>query len=135
MQKIILKGHLGRDAELVTFGDRQQVKFTVACTEGKGERANTTWYDVFSYATKLHPYLLKGKEVVVMGSLSIRKTEKDGKTYINNNVYADDIALCGSRADTQVAQAPQAVQRPQAQAPQQAAPKSVIFAGSDELPF
>lgn len=101
MQQILLHGNIGRDAELVTFGERQQVKFTLACTEGKGEKKVTTWYDVLSYATAVQPYLLKGKDVVVTGRLSVRTSQgKDGKTYTNLNVYADGVELCGGRSDS-----------------------------------
>lgn len=128
MQKIILKGHIGRDAELVQIGERQQVKFSLACTEGKGERANTTWYDVLSYAVQIHPYLLRGKEVVVAGSLSIRRsTGKDGKTYTNLNVYADGVELCGGRADVQAA--------PQAQKRQAPPRPTQVVEDNEVLPF
>ena len=125
MQQILLHGNIGRDAELVKFGEREQVKFTLACTEGKGERKVTTWYDVLSYATAIQPYLLKGKDVVVTGRLSVRTSQgKDGKTYTNLNVYADGVELCGRRDD-----APHATTDPKVeyQAPQPAS--------NGELPF
>ena len=113
MQQILLHGNIGRDAELVTFGERQQVKFTLACTEGKGEKKVTTWYDVLSYATAIQPYLLKGKDVVVTGRLSVRTSQgKDGKTYTNLNVYADGVELCGRRDDSHTTTDPQVQYQP-----------------------
>lgn len=110
MQQIVIRGNLTRDAELVTFGERQQVKFTVACNEGKNEKKVTTYYDVLSYSTGIHPYLQKGKDVVVAGRLSVRTSQgKDGKTYTNLNVYADGVELCGRREDSPATSDPHAV--------------------------
>ena len=113
MQQILLHGNIGRDAELVKFGEREQVKFTLACTEGKGERKVTTWYDVLSYAIAVQPYLLKGKDVVVTGRLSVRTSQgKDGKTYTNLNVYADGVELCGRRDDSHTTTDPKVEYQP-----------------------
>lgn len=119
----MIHGNLTKDAELVTFGERQQVKFTVACNEGKGEKKVTTYYDVLSYSTAVQPYLQKGKDVVVSGRLSVRKSENAGKVYVNLNIYADAVELCGRRDDAPQATAPAA----QYQAPQPAT--------NGELPF
>lgn len=116
MQYITIHGNLVKDAELVTFGAKEQVKFTVACNEGKGEKKVTTYYDVLSFSTAVQPYLLKGKDVIAVGRLSVRTSQgKDGKTYVNLNLYADGVELCGRRED-----APQATTEPmvQYQAPQ-----------------
>lgn len=120
----MIHGNLTKDAELVTFGERQQVKFTVACNEGKAEKKVTTYYDVLSYSTAVQPYLLKGKDVVVCGRLSVRKSENAGKVYVNLNIYADAVELCGRRDD-----APHATTEPKVeyQAPQPAS--------NGELPF
>jgi len=92
MQKIILRGRLGKDAEITSFGERQSLKFSLACDHGKGENVVTTWYDIIFYRTQLQQYLTKGKEVLVTGRLDVRKSEgRDGKTYVNLNVYADDL--------------------------------------------
>ena len=129
MQQIFLHGNLVKNAELVQFGERQQVKFTIACNEGKNEKKVTTYYDVLSYSVAVQPYLLKGKDVIVAGRLSVRSSQgKDGKTYTNLNVYADGVELCGSRGDSASATAePKA----QYQAPQPA----TSFTGEGELPF
>lgn len=129
MQQIVIRGNLVKDAELVQFGERQQVKFTVACNEGKNEKKVTTYYDVLSFSVQIQPYLLKGKDVVVAGRLSVRTSQgKDGKTYTNLNVFADSVELCGRRDD-----APQATTEPkvQYQAPQQ----TTNLSSEGELPF
>ena len=128
MQQIVIRGNLVKDAELVQIGERQQVKFTVACNKGKGEKKVTTYYDVLSYATYLQPYLLKGKDVIVAGELSVKKDESNGKTYVHLNVYADDVELCGRRDD-----APQATVEPKVQ--YQAPQPTTNFSSEGELPF
>lgn len=130
MQQILIHGNLVKDAELVQIGERQQVKFTVACNEGKGERKVTTYYDVLSYSVAVQPYLLKGKDVIVVGRLSVRSSQgKDGKTYTNLNVYADGVELCGGRNDS----ASQATTQPK---PQYQAPQPTTnFSSEGELPF
>ena len=123
MQQIFLHGNLTKDAELVQIGERQQVKFSIACNEGKGERKVTTYYDVLSFSVAVQPYLVKGKDVIVCGRLSVRQSQgKDGKTYVNLNVYADGVELCGGRND----------------APQQAAPapqQATVFPDNNGFPF
>jgi single-stranded DNA-binding protein len=128
MQQIVIRGNLVKDAELVQFGERQQVKFTVACNKGKGEKKVTTYYDVLSYATYLQPYLLKSKDVIVVGELSVKKDESNGKTYVHLNVYADDVELCGRRDD-----APQATVEPKVQ--YQAPQPTTNISSEGELPF
>ena len=128
MQQILIHGNLVKDAELVQIGERQQVKFTVACNEGKGERKVTTYYDVLSYSVAVQPYLLKGKDVIAAGRLSVRKSESNGKTYVNLNVYADGVELCGRRDD-----APQATVEPKVQ--YQAPQPTTNLSSEGELPF
>lgn len=136
MQNIFIHGKLVKDAELVTFGERQQVKFTVACNEGKGEKKVTTYYDVLSYSTAVQPYLQKGKDVVVSGRLSVRKSENGGKVYVNLNVYADSVELCGSRGDSHTTTEPQVpYQAPTKQSAPQPAANASIFGGDDDMPF
>lgn len=129
MQQIVIRGNLVKDAELVQFGERQQVKFTVACNEGKNEKKVTTYYDVLSYSMGIQPYLLKGKDVIVVGRLAVRKSENNGKTYTNLNVYADNVELCGSRGDSAL----QATVEPKVQ--YQAPQPTTNISSEGELPF
>lgn len=137
MQQIVIRGNLVKDAELVQIGERQQVKFKVACNEGKGERKVTTYYDVLSYAVAVQPYLLKGKDVITVGRLSVRQSQgKDGKTYTNLNVYADGVEMCGRRDDSHTTTDPQVQYQPNYagyNGPANAQPQPV--AEDDGLPF
>ncbi len=100
MQRAIIRGHLGRNAELVTFsGDRQQLGFSVACSErGKDSESVTTWYDILFHNTKMQSYLVRGKEVVVCGRLSVNLYQtKDGAPRTALRIFADTVELCGGR--------------------------------------
>jgi len=112
MQKIILHGNLVKNSELHNFGERTALKFTVACNEGKGDKKVATYYDILSYATHVQPYLLKGKDVIVIGRLDVKKSERDGRTFINLNVYADTVELCGVKGESQPQQQPQPQPQP-----------------------
>jgi single-strand DNA-binding protein len=64
-------GRLGKDAELRhTQGGMPVCKFTVACDQGYGDNKTTIWVQCVLFkdrAEKLHPYLVKGLAVTVMG--------------------------------------------------------------------
>lgn len=134
MQKAVIIGNLGRDAEVSTFNDRQRLSFTVACSEGKGDQRVTTWYDVDYFNMGLQPYLKKGRQVFVMGRLRVKAyNAKDGTQRIGINIYADSVELIGG--GQQQAQAPQTTAEPQVpyQQPQQYAPQPQ--SSNDEIPF
>ena len=135
MQQIILHGNLTKDAELVTFGERQQVKFSVACNKGKNEKKVTTYYDVLSHAVQIQPYLLKGKDVIVSGELSVRLSETNGKTYVNLNVYADSVELCGSKRDDAPTTVEPKAQYQTLKAPETQQNTTLFTGGNDGLPF
>lgn len=100
MQIIIVKGNLGRNAEVVNFdnGSRQQLGFSVACTEKKNGESVTTWYDVLYHNMRMQSYLLKGKEVVVTGKFSASTyVTKDGTSRTALRIFADSLELCGAR--------------------------------------
>jgi len=102
MQKIIVSGNLGKDAEVKKLeGERYYLSFSVAAnySKGKGEekRQLTQWYSVayFSNSSKMAEYLKKGAKVVVCGNLEldIFKSDKSGQTFVNANVTATDIEI------------------------------------------
>lgn len=133
MQRIIISGHVGRDSEITSFGERQRLVFTVACSEGKGDQKTTTWYDVEYHGTGLQPYVVKGKQIIVMGRFRVKAyNAKDGTQRIGINVYADTVELVGGGGQ-------QSAQYPQQQAPQpqtQVAPQPQVQASQDDgLPF
>ena len=105
VNKVILLGHLGKDAETkFTPGGAAVTKFSVATSrrwkdQQSGEfKEETDWSNVVLWrAENLSQYLLKGKQVYVEGRLHTRSYEdKDGKKVWATEVVADDVLLLGS---------------------------------------
>jgi single-strand DNA-binding protein len=108
VNKVILVGHLGRDAETkFTPGGSSVTKFSVATSrrwkdQQSGEwKEETNWSNVTLWrAENLAPYLTKGKQVYVEGRLQTRSYEdKDGKKVYATDVVADDVLLLGGRGE------------------------------------
>jgi single-strand DNA-binding protein len=106
VNKVILVGNLGRDAETkFTPGGSSVTKFSVATTRRwkdpqSGEwKDETNWSNVTLWrAENVAPYLTKGKQVYVEGRLQTRSYEdKDGKKVYATDVVADDVILLGGR--------------------------------------
>jgi len=104
MQKIIITGNLGKDAEKKELeSGRIYVNFNVAVNsyKGKGEekKQSTQWYSVsyFVNSEAIIQYLKKGAKVVVCGSLELDvfKSEKTGQMFVNANVLASDVEIVG----------------------------------------
>ena len=97
MQKIIIEGRLGRNAEVKeTVNNKKYIRFTMATNWKRGNDEKTTWYDVFSfnqaYTGNIVKYLTSGSSVVVIGDLEPEMNEgKDGKMYMNLKVRASSI--------------------------------------------
>jgi single-strand DNA-binding protein len=105
VNKAILVGNLGRDAELrYTSGGTPVASVRIATTERYTDRdgqkkEDTQWHDVVIWgktAEALHEYLVKGKQIYVEGRLQTRKwTDKEGKDRYNTEVRADRVVLLG----------------------------------------
>lgn len=97
MQQIVIAGRLGRDAELRSTQNGDQVcGFTVAVDYRAGREKATNWWRVSLWgkrAEALAPYLLKGVSVTVSGEFSLG--EYDGKPQLN--IRANEITLQGGR--------------------------------------
>jgi len=96
LKTITIAGNLGRDAETRVLENGTVTNFTVAVSDGFGERASTLWFDCALWGKRgeaLAPHLTKGLKVTVSGDLSTHA--KDGRTYLK--VRAFDITLMGSK--------------------------------------
>jgi len=106
VNKVILLGHLGRDAETkFTPGGAAVTRFSVATNrrwkdQQSGEwKEETDWHNVVLWRSEnLSTYLTKGKQIYVEGRLQTRSYEdKDGKKVYSTEVVADDVILLGSQ--------------------------------------
>jgi single-strand DNA-binding protein len=104
VNKVILVGNLGRDAEVrYTPGGAAVASFSIATTENwtskDGEKhEQTEWHRIVLWgksAESLQPYLTKGKQIYVEGRLQTRNWEKDGQKHYTTEVKADRIVLLG----------------------------------------
>ena len=106
VNKVILVGNLGRDAELrYTPGGAAVPKFSLATTETWNDKAGqkqerTEWHNIDIWgkqAETLTEYLRKGKQVYVEGRLQTDEyTDKEGIKRKSTKIRGDRIVLLGS---------------------------------------
>jgi single-strand DNA-binding protein len=128
VNKVILIGHLGRDAETrFTPQGVAVTSFSVATSrrwkdQQSGDwKEDTNWSDVVLWrAENLANYLTKGKQVYVEGRLQTRSyDDKDGNKRYRTEVIAEDVVLLGGRGDA----GPEEGGSPRAGRPQKPAPE------------
>jgi single-strand DNA-binding protein len=105
VNKVILVGNLGRDAELrYTPGGAPVATINMATTEvwndkGGQRQEKTEWHRVVLWgktAESLNEYLTKGKQIYVEGRLQTRQwDDKDGNKRYTTEIKADRITLLG----------------------------------------
>ena len=105
VNKVILVGNLGRDAELrYTPSGAAVAKFSLATTEiwndkGGQRQERTEWHNIDLWgkpAESLSEYLTKGKQVYVEGRLQTDEyTDKEGTKRKSTKIRCDKIVLLG----------------------------------------
>ena len=106
VNKVILVGNLGRDAELrYTPGGAPVAKFSIATSEVWNDKQTgqkqerTEWHNIDLWgkqAETLAEYLVKGKQVYVEGRLQTDEyTDKEGVKRKSTKVRTDRIVLLG----------------------------------------
>jgi single-strand DNA-binding protein len=105
VNKVILVGNLGRDAELrYTPGGAAVAKFSLATTEKWTDKSGTLqerteWHNIDLWgkqAETLTEYLRKGKQVYVEGRLQTDEyTDKEGLKRKSTKVRCDRVVLLG----------------------------------------
>ena len=112
VNKVILVGNLGRDAELrFTPGGAPVATLNLATTEvwndkGGQKQEKTEWHRVVLWgksAESLNEYLVKGKQIYVEGRLQTRQwDDKDGNKRYTTEIRGDRVVLLsggGGRRD------------------------------------
>lgn len=109
VNKVILIGNLGRDAETkFTASGASVTRFAIATTRSwKDPQSNewkeeTNWTNVVLWRQEnLANYLTKGKQVYVEGRLQTRSyDDKDGKKVYATEVVAEEVILLGGRGES-----------------------------------
>lgn len=105
MNKAILVGNLGQDAELkVMSGGDAVLNFSVATSEKwtdkqSGEKKEKTeWHRCALWgkrAEALAPHLTKGTKVVVEGKIETRSYEKDGEKRYATSIKVNELEFAG----------------------------------------
>ena len=150
VNKVILLGHLGKDAETkFTPSGVSKTSFSLATSrrwkdQQTGEwKEETDWHNcVIWRAENVSNYLQKGKQVYLEGRLQTRSYEQDGQKKYFTEVICDDLILLGGRGDSagspgeyaQPVSMPRSAQRPQpAASPAPASGED--FINDDDVPF
>jgi single-strand DNA-binding protein len=105
VNKVILVGNLGRDAELrYTPGGAAVATLNLATTEvwndKQGQKQEKTeWHRIVLWgkqAESLQEYLVKGKQIYIEGRLQTRQwDDKDGNKRYTTEIKADRVTLLG----------------------------------------
>jgi single-strand DNA-binding protein len=156
VNKVILIGHLGKDAETkFTPNGTARTTFTIATNrrwkdQQSGEwKEETDWHNIIMWrAENVANYLTKGSRVYVEGRLQTRSwDDKDGRKNYMTEIVVDELILLGGRGDTggsggdysqQPVSMPRSAQRPPSAAPAPApAPADEFNQGitDDDVPF
>lgn len=102
INRVVMLGNVGRDAETKTVGKNTVTEFSIAVSHGKDEPAS--WFRVSAWDkwTAEHPPK-KGDKVIVDGSLRLREFEKkDGSTGFSAEIRADRISVVNIKAPEDV---------------------------------
>ena len=107
LNRVCLTGRLTRDAEIKELASGSTVaNFSVAVMR-RVERGEE-WVDEASFfdcaffgrsVAGLGPYLVRGKQVAIDGSLRLEKWEKDGQPRSKVSISCQSVQLLGSRSD------------------------------------
>lgn len=107
MQKIVIIGNVGNDAENKIINGNHYIAFSVACNEkytnAQSETVeSTTWYSVLKKShpeTTLTQYLTKGSKVYLEGKLTVGLYQNKDRVMVPNlKVAADNIQIIISTA-------------------------------------
>lgn len=106
VNKVILVGNLGRDAEVrYTPGGAAVARFSIATTEVWNDKSGqkqerTEWHNIDLWgkqAESLSEYLVKGKQVYIEGRLQTDEyTDKEGQKRKSTKVRCERVVLLGS---------------------------------------
>jgi len=153
VNKVILLGHLGKDAETkFTPSGTSVSNFTLATNrrwkdQQTGEwKEETDWHRCVLWRSENRAnYLLKGTPVYVEGRLQTRSwDDKDGQKRYTTEVVIEDLILLSSRGGdssagpgeySQPVSAPRSAPRPQAAAPPAPADDFSQGITDDDVPF
>ncbi|MCR5400057.1 MAG: single-stranded DNA-binding protein [Treponema sp.] len=99
---------LGNDDRSFGYVGNGQARANISIAVNRSRKEGDEWKDEVSYfdvtiwgktAENLKPYLTKGKQVCVEGSLRQDRWEKDGQKFSKVVINANNVQLLGGKAD------------------------------------
>ena len=139
MNNITITGSLGRDMEQRAMPNGDPVgNFSVADSQGRDKP--TIWWNCQLFGKRvaaLAPYLLKGQQVTVAGTVTEREwVDKEGGKRKQMEIRVSDLALQGGKREPSAEPAPaQRVAPAPRPAPAPSAGSGFDDMGDDEIPF
>ena len=139
VNKVILVGHIGKDAETkYTPGGVARTTFSIATSRRwKDKQSNefkeeTDWHNVVAWRSEnVANYLLKGKQVYIEGHLQTRSYDKNGEKRYVTEVVCDDVILLGGAGNGEGGR--QAAAEPSRAPASHGAPVTAV--NDDDVPF
>ena len=130
-------GRLGRDGESKQAGSTALFEFTVADSQGYGDKKTTNWFKCQLWGKQAESavtqYLVKGAQVAIFGELTLREfVNKEGAKQISAEIRVNKIELLGGKQEGQERQP--AIDRSQINEPQ-AQRQAKSFDDFEDLPF
>ena len=109
VNKVILLGNLGRDAELTYTPSGQALSKVSLATSRRWQDKNsgewqeeTDWHNLVMWgkqAESLTQYLTKGSRVYVEGRIKNRSWEKDGVKHYATDIVVEEVVFAGSKGE------------------------------------
>ena len=142
INSVVLVGRLTRDAEMRYLPSGSAVaSFSLAltCSKKDGEQwvEESHFFDVSYFgrgAEGVKPYLTKGKQVAIQGSLRQDRWEKDGQRFSKVKIVANSVELLGSRSDARSESSSSYSSRASNQVAAEGAKPQQQYGGEDDFP-
>lgn len=108
LNKVMLIGNVGSDANIRTVGDRKVASFNLATTERRKDKdgnviQETEWHSIVIWgnlAEVVEKYVSKGAQLYIEGKIKTEKyTDKDGNDRYAVRIYASSLQLLGSKKE------------------------------------
>jgi single-strand DNA-binding protein len=99
-------GRLVRDGEAKQAGSTALYEFTVADSQGYGDKKTTNWFKCQLWGKQAESavtqYLVKGAQVAIFGELTLREfVNKEGAKQISAEIRVNKIELLGGKQEGQ----------------------------------
>lgn len=140
MNKVILSGGIGKDAELTKVGENAVIKFPFATSRKwknkQGEQQEKTeWHNIVIWRKDgLLPFLKKGVRLLLDGEINYSEYEKDGVKKYFTSINIHNVEFLSSAKENKDEQNKTAMQKVQNAAVKNQQTET-IPEGEDDLPF